>query len=270
MLGAIIGDIVGSRYEHQGDKTKDFEFFTDECFFTDDSVLTLAVAKALMETYKCSHYPSDLFFKVLGANSTRYLRKLGSLYQDRGFGGMFHNWLREDDPKPYFSWGNGAAMRVSPVGFIATDEEQVVNLSAAVTWVTHNHPEGIKGAEATAMAVYLARNGASKDDIKKRIETEYYALDFTIDEIRDSFEFDLSCWGTVPQAIEAFLESTSFEDAIRIAISLGGDSDTIGAITGGIAEAYYGIPKEMQLEAISYLTEDLLVIYREWLMSEFY
>ena len=169
-----------------------------------------------------------------------------------------------DQPKPYNSYGNGAAMRISPVGFVAHTEDEAIRLSKTVTAVTHSHDEGIKGAEATVVAIFMARQGSSKSEIREKISREYYPLNFTIDEIRPTYQFNETCQETVPQAIDCFLESDSFEDAIRTAISLGGDSDTIAAITGAIAEAYYGIPDAIQNKALSYLDDSLLPIFQEW------
>ena len=250
MLGAIIGDIAGSRFEFHNRKRKDFDLFAPGCRPTDDSVMTLAVAAALMEA------------GALDSRAVKWMQRLGRSYPDSGFGGMFYRWLQSDDPQPYGSYGNGAAMRVSPVGFYARSEDEVKRLSHAVTAVSHNHPEAFKGAEATAMAVYLARTGADMAAIRERIERDYYKIDFTLDEIRPAYT--LSCQGSVPQALEAFFESTSFEDAIRNAISIGGDSDTIAAITGGIAEAYYGIPTDIAMAGEQYLDEALRDILNHW------
>ena len=249
MLGAIIGDIIGSRFEFANIFTKDFELFEPACTFTDDSVMTLAVACALLDS---KADPSNLSSQAVG-----YMRHFGrDLYPGRGYGNMFLQWLISSEPKPYNSWGNGAAMRVSPCGFFGESIEEVKLLSQKVTEVTHNHPEGIKGAEATAVAVYLARTGKSILEIKKYICDNYYKIDFTLDEIRPTYRFYSSCQRTVPQALEAFFESTSYEDAIRNAISIGGDSDTIGAITGAVAEAYYGIPKKIKDEGMKYLDDN--------------
>jgi len=177
---------------------------------------------------------------------------------------MFRKWIFDDDPVPYNSYGNGAAMRVSPCGFTAKTEDEAKLLSRKVTEITHNHPEGLKGAEATTIAIFLARNGVKINDIKERIEKDYYPLDFTLDSIRSSYKFNETCQETVPQAIRAFIESVSFEDAIRNAISIGGDSDTLAAITGGIAEAYYGIPPDLKEMALDFLNSELLRYYNEW------
>jgi len=178
---------------------------------------------------------------------------------------MFYRWVFSNDPRPYNSFGNGAAMRISPAEFAARTEKEAISLSETITAVTHNHPEGLKGAEATVTAIYMARQGMTKNDIRDRITKVYYPLDFTIDEIRPSYRFNETCQETVPQAIEAFLESDSFEDAVRTAISLGGDSDTLAAITGAIAEAYYGVPDWIRDRALSYLDDDLRAIYDEWI-----
>ena len=256
MLGAIIGDIAGSRFEFNNIRSKDFDLFGEGCRVTDDSIMTLAVAKAILA---CN---GD--WERLGENAVKYMREIGRKYPDCGFGGMFRKWVFSGNPDPYNSFGNGAAMRVSPCGFIAQTEEDAKLLSRKVTEVTHNHPEGLKGAEAVSVAIFLARNGSTKNEITERIVKDYYALGFTLDSIRETYQFNETCQGTVPQAIMAFLESVSFEDAIRNAISIGGDSDTIAAITGSIAEAYYGVPFDLKCKAQSYLDRDLRGYYREW------
>jgi ADP-ribosyl-[dinitrogen reductase] hydrolase len=192
------------------------------------------------------------------------MREIGRKYPDCGFGGMFRKWVFGDNPKPYNSFGNGAAMRISPCGFIAGTEEEAILLSRKVTEVTHNHPEGLKGAQAVSVAIFMARNGAAKNEIEERMEKDYYDLDFTLDGIREDYEFNETCQGTVPQAIVAFLESASFEDAVRNAVSIGGDSDTLAAITGSIAEAFYGVPSDLKSRALTYLDRELLDIYEEW------
>ena len=262
MLGAIVGDIVGSIYEFHNIKTKDFELFSDDCFFTDDSIMTIAIAKAILV---CKGNYTNLSDKAI-----YYMKKIGRQYPYCGYGGRFFDWIFSDDSDAYNSFGNGAAMRVSCCGDIANSIEEAKDLSKKVTAITHDHPEGIKGAEATSVAIYLARHGKSKDEIRNYINKYYYDLDFTLDEIRQDYKFDETCQGTVPQAIECFLESTDFEDAIRNAISIGGDSDTMGAITGGIAEAFYGIPDDIREEAVSYLDyelEDILDEFEKKLLS---
>ena len=270
MIGAIIGDIVGSRFEFNNHRSKEFELFTDECNVTDDSIMTIAVAKAIMETGKNLKLLSNdsknnyYYYKLLKSMTIRYMQKIGRKYPHCGYGGMFGQWIFSDNPKPYYSFGNGAAMRISPVGFIAPTEDEARKLSETITAVTHNHKEGIKGAEATVISIYMAKHGASKEEIRQKINEDYYNLNFTIDEIRDTYEFNETCQETVPQAIVAFLESDSFEDAIRTAISVGGDSDTLAAITGSIAEAYYGVPEDIKEKALTYLDTELRSIYDEW------
>lgn len=252
MLGAVIGDIAGSRFEWNNCRAKDFELFTRECKVTDDSIMTLAIARAITA---CR---GD--YTALGARAVESMRALGGAYPNSGYGGMFRGWLHADDPQPYNSYGNGAAMRVSPCGFAADGLEEAILLSRQVTEVTHNHPEGLRGAEATTAAIWLARQKESMAGIRAFISRYYYPLDFALDDIRDTYAFDESCQGTVPQAITAFLESADFEDAIRNAISIGGDSDTVAAITGGIAQAYYGVPGAIRARALPYLDETLLGI----------
>ena len=242
MLGAVIGDMVGSIYEWDNIKKKDFPFFSSECFPTDDSIMTIAVAKAILENYGQ--------FEGLKNKTIEWIQKIGRQYPNCGYGGRFKKWIRSDEPKPYLSFGNGSAMRVSACGWAGDSLEEVQKLSYAVTVITHDHPQGLKGAEATACTIFLARTGHSKDEIRAFIEENYYELDITLDEIRPFYHFDVTCQGTVPYAIRAFLESDSFEDAIRNAISIGGDSDTLAAITGSIAEAFYGIPDELREQAI--------------------
>ena len=240
MYGAFIGDIVGSKYEFNNIKTKSFPLFSRGCDYTDDSVMTAAVAKAIMlsreEQYKGgskSFY--DTLIEVMQDFGRRYPNPTGA------YGGMFAGWLRQKDPQPYNSFGNGFAMRVSPCGLAAVSLREVQITARISAGVTHNHPEGIKGAEAVSSAIFLAKCGKSKEEIKKYISDNYYDLDFALDSIRDAYSFDGSCQGTVPQALIAFFESVSFEDAVRNAISIGGDSDTIGAITGSVAWVYYAV-----------------------------
>lgn len=252
MLGAIIGDIVGSRFEWNNIKTKDFEFMNYHCNITDDSVMSLAIAKAILEC--------DDQYRRIEIYAVKIMQELGRKYPDAGYGSNFYAWLHEDNPKPYNSYGNGAAMRVSACGFAAKSLEEAKELAVKVTEVSHNHPESLKAAEAVASAVYMAMHGSNMLEIQDYITKNYYKIDFTLDSIRDSYKFDVSCQGSVPQAFAAFFESTSFEDAIRNAISIGGDSDTIGAITGSLAEAYYGIPVDIRKLGLTYLKEDLLKI----------
>ena len=251
MLGAIIGDISGSRFEWNNIKTKEFELLTHYCHPTDDSNMTLAIAQAILQ--------SKGNMKNLAEKAVASMRELGKKYP-RGYGGGFKRWILSTDPKPYNSWGNGSAMRVSPCAWAASSMEEALKMSDTVTEVTHNHPEGVKGARAVTAAIFMARQGASILEIRDHIHETYYPLDFTLDQIRPSYEFDVSCQGSVPQAIEAFLESTSFEDTIRNAISIGGDSDTIAAIAGSIAEAYYGIPSDLRKHALTFLDKTQLDI----------
>lgn len=264
MIGAIIGDIAGSRFEFNNHRSKEFDLLTDSCCVTDDSIMTLAVARAILEASKAMPSGRDGFYAALSELTVKYLREIGRRYPRCGFGGRFYRWIFSDNPQPYNSFGNGAAMRISPAGFIAKTEREAVRLSQTITAVTHNHAEGIKGAEATTVAIMMARRGALKSEIRQRIARDYYPLEFTIDEIRPTYRHYASCQETVPQAIEAFLESDSFEDAIRTAISLGGDSDTLAAITGSIAEAYYGVPANLKEAALGYLDDELRAIYDEW------
>lgn len=248
MKGAIIGDIVGSVYEWDNIKIKDFPFLSEQCFFTDDTVMTVAVAEGLLNGGTADNFVDAM-------------KKFGRLFPKAGYGGYFKGWLRSDSQAPYNSWGNGSAMRVSPVGWWFNSLEEVEAGAETSAAVTHNHPEGIKGAQATAGAIFLARNGASKTDIKDYVIQRYgYDLHRTLDAIRPHYEFNESCQGSVPEALIAFLESDGFEDAIRNAISIGGDSDTIAAIAGGIAEAAYGIPDEIASRAASYLSAPLLEV----------
>lgn len=249
MIGAIIGDIVGSVYEFRSIKTKEFPLFDEECRLTDDSIMTIAVAKALIKTKK---EDSDLEKEVV-----KEMLEWGRKYPFAGYGGNFVLWLTEDNPKPYNSYGNGSAMRVSACGFYAKSLDEALDWAESSARVSHNHYEGIKGAKATAAAIFFAKSGKSKEYIKDYIEKEFYVLSESVDEIRKYYEFDVTCQGTVPPALQCFLESESFEDAIRNAISLGGDSDTLACITGGIAEAFYGVPDELKMKAYRYFDDDV-------------
>jgi len=255
MIGAILGDIAGSIYEFDNIKTMDFPLFGPGTEYTDDSILSIAVAEWILR----GDISGEVLIPILKSYVRRYPNPMGS------YGCGFLTWAGRDVSKPYGSFGNGAAMRVSPIGwaFSTLDEtELVASISASIT---HNHPEGIKGAKATAAAIYLARSGKDKDKIKDYVESAYrYNLSQHCEDIRPSYAFDSSCQGTVPQAIVAFLDSNSFEDALRLAVSLGGDSDTLTCITGGIAEAYYGVPAEMRIEALQRLPADLESIVNEF------
>jgi len=244
IIGAIAGDIIGSIYEWHNVKTTEFPLFTNLSDFTDDSVLTLATMEAIY---------GDGDFE-------NYYYKFGKKYEGRGYGGGFSKWLQNGDMKPYNSWGNGSAMRVSPIGWAFGSLEETLQQAKFSAEVTHNHPEGIKGAQAVAGCIFLARTGKSKAEIKTFVETTFgYYLDRTIDQIRPLYKFDASCQGSVPEAIIAFLESKDFESSIRLGISLGGDSDTIACITGGISEAFYReVPIEIQEQVKKLLPWELL------------
>lgn len=256
MYGAILGDIIGSPFEFdRGDKTKDFKLFSRRSHFTDDSVMTLAVCEALLKVGQ------DATVKEIEDAVISSMQSWGRRYPHAGYGGYFRRWLTACHPEPYNSFGNGSAMRVSAAGWLYDSLEKTRTVAKATANVTHNHPEGIKGAEATASAIFMARNGSSKEEIKKYIENEFhYDLNRTLDEIRPSYHMDETCQKTVPEAIIAFLEATDFEDAIRNAVSLGGDTDTLGAITGSIAEAYYGIPEWLMTECRKRTNKDMRVV----------
>lgn len=251
MTGAIAGDIIGSVYEFDNIKTTDFPLFTNESDYTDDTIMTVAVADWLLN----------------GGDLAKVMQRYGREYPypTGGYGGRFSGWLREKDPLPYNSWGNGSAMRVSAVGWMFDSLEKTLEVAKETAIVTHNHPEGIKGAQATAAAIYLARTGKSKQDIKQYIETTFsYDLGRTCDEIRPFYRFNESCQGTVPEAIIAFLDSSDFENAIRLAVSLGGDSDTLACITGGIAEAFYGIPEDIERQVYDKLPGTFQKVIKEF------
>lgn len=253
MYGAILGDIIGSPFEFdRGDKTKDFKLFSRRSHFTDDSVMTLAVCEALLKVGQ------DAAVKEIEDAVITSMQSWGRRYPHEGYGGYFRHWLTARHPEPYNSFGNGSAMRVSAAGWLYDSLEKTRVVAKATANVTHNHPEGIKGAEATASAIFMARNGSSKEEIKKYIENEFhYDLNRTLDEIRPSFHMDETCQKTVPEAITAFLEARDFEDAIRNAVSLGGDTDTLGAITGSIAEAYFGISETLISECRNRINKDM-------------
>ena len=255
MWGAILGDIIGSRFEHVNCRKKDFTLFSSVNRFTDDTLMTLAVAKALC---RCGRGTDE----ELRDETIRCMRIMGAKYPVAGWGLQFDRWLRSKDPQPYNSYGNGAAMRISSVGEYARSAEEVRRLSRIVTGVSHNHPEGLKGAECVAMCVYLAVNGASKDEICRFIAAEYYPeiTALSVKVLSKTYTFNESCQGTVPQAIVCFLEGEDFEDTIRNAVSIGGDSDTVAAIAGSIAEAYFGIPEDMIEMAKIYLDDDLVLL----------
>lgn len=247
MKGAIIGDIVGSVYEFHNIKTKDFPLFSQRSRFTDDTVMTVAVAMGLITA---NNEDCDLTEAL-----TESMHDYGNRYPHRGYGGRFRHWLRAADPQPYNSWGNGAPMRCSSAGWVAGTAEKAFELGMYTAGPTHNHPEAMKAAGLTSMLIWHARHGMNKAELRSVAE-KWYALP-VLDEIREDYSFDVSCAGTMPVALSAFFESVSFEDAIRNAISIGGDSDTIAAITGSLAEAFYGVPEELWQQAEQYLSEEL-------------
>lgn len=250
MIGAIAGDIIGSVFEQHPIKSRNFPLFIQSSRFTDDTVLTVAIANAILHQ----------------RDYAMVLKSYGRRYPTAGYGMSFFNWMQSDDPRPYNSWGNGSAMRVSSVGFAFDSIRKVLNEAKKTASVTHNHPEGIKGAQATALAIFLARQGADKSDIRSHISDRFqYNLGRSLDDIRPHYTFDVSCQGSVPESIIAFLESKDFEDAVRLAVSLGGDSDTMASIAGGIAQAYYRyIPLPIIEEVRRRLPEPFLQIIEQF------
>ncbi|MDY2919901.1 MAG: ADP-ribosylglycohydrolase family protein [Lentihominibacter sp.] len=255
MYGAILGDMIGAPYEFdRGDKSKDFPLFIRESEFTDDTVMTIAVAEALMDT--AGGTDDEVRAAVVSC-----MQRWGHKYPYAGYGGRFIGWLDEENPQPYGSFGNGSAMRVSAAGWLYETMEETRKYAGLSAEVTHNHPEGIKGAESTAAAIYIARNGGSKDEIRDYIVNEFgYDLSRTCDEIRPDYYHVESCQETVPEAITAFLEGTDFEDVIRTAVSLGGDCDTLTCIAGSIAEAFYGVPDDIKQECRNRLPKEILEV----------
>lgn len=246
MIGAIAGDVIGSVYEHQPIKTKDFPLFDANSRFTDDTVLTVAIAEALLE----------------GRSYIDTLKSYTCMYPNAGYGRHFLRWALSDHDHPYNSWGNGSAMRVSPVGSARDSVDDVLEEARRSAVVTHDHPEGIKGAQATALAVYFGRKKVSKENVRHKIQSRFgYNLKRQIDQIRPDYHFDVSCQGSVPEALIAFLESHDFEDAIRNAVSLGGDSDTLACIAGAVAEAYYGgLPEVIEKQVRARLPAQFLTV----------
>jgi ADP-ribosylglycohydrolase len=251
MIGAIAGDIIGSVFEWHNIKTTEFQLIDPKSFFTDDSVLTIALADSIL-----SDTPYEILLKDYYRN-----------YPHAGYGGMFHKWALSKESNPYNSFGNGAAMRISPVGFAYSTLDEVLARAEEFTAITHNHPEGIRGAKATAAAIFLARTGNDRDQIRDYIQMHFdYDLSRRLDDIRPLYTFDETCQGTVPEAIIAFLESTSYENAIRLAISLGGDSDTLACITGGIAQAFYGeVPAAIEKMVYQRLDKPLAEVTRKFM-----
>ncbi len=259
MLGALAGDIVGSVYEWKNIKTKDFPLVRPDCRMTDDSVMTAAVAAALMAAGK-----EDL--PAFQEELVQRMQWLGRRNLGLGYGPRFERWILSDDPQPYGSLGNGSGMRVSPVAWAAESLEECLALAEASAAVTHNHPDGIAGAKAVAGAVYLARMGESKQAIRDFVKG-YYPLNFTLDQIREGYQFDVSCAGSVPQAIEAFLEAEDFEDALRNAVSIGGDSDTIACMAGAVAAAYFGVPREIREQILPLIDGDVRNVYDSFIQQ---
>ena len=250
IIGAIAGDIIGSRFEFDPIKSKDFNLFSKVSTFTDDTVMTLAIANWLCVNKDSKH--------VLINN----LKYFGNKYPNAGYGRSFGQWLLQDSPEAYGSWANGSAMRVSPCAWVANSLEEAQDLAKKSAIVTHDHPEGIKGALATVDAIYLARIGASKEEIKEHVEVRYeYDLNRSIDEIRPYYKFDVSCAGSVPESIICFLEANDFEDTIRNAVSLGGDADTQAAIAGSIASAFWEVPRNIAYKSIHRLDYRLLNVF---------
>ena len=249
MIGAIVGDVVGSRFEFHNHRDKEFPLFTNSCKVTDDSIMTTAIAIAVMD-YKEHGRP-------LNEAAVHWMRRIGQPYKNAGYGGRFAQWMYSSNPKPYNSFGNGAAMRVSACAWAADTMADAIEMSDEVTKVTHNHPEGIKGARAITAAIFMARTGYSKDEIYEFIDQNYYSLDKTVDKIRETLQFNETCQVTVPVAIQCFYESEDFEDCLRLAISVGGDSDTIAAIACSIAEAYYGVPENIREKVLTFVPQQL-------------
>lgn len=254
MIGAIIGDIIGSRHEFNNTRHKNFELFTSDSTFTDDTVLTIATAQSLLTNM----------------NFEYHYRSFARAYPGRAYGIMFSKWVSSSSMGPYNSYGNGSAMRVSPVAYFSKSTDQVLKLASATALPTHNHPEGVKGAQATAMAIFLALQGRTTEDIKHYIADAFcYNMNFKLDDIREDFQFDETCQGTVPAALQAVFESISYEDAIRNAISIGGDSDTIACIAGGFAEAVWGVPDDLKLKVNEFLPPEFLKISKQFYSSIF-
>lgn len=260
MYGAILGDIIGSRFEFdRGGWTKDFELFTPECSFTDDSVMTIAVAEALIDAGR------DASVEDIEKACTMSMQKWGRKYPNAGYGGRFIGWLYEDNPKSYNSWGNGSAMRVAAAGWLYDSIERTREVARATANVSHNHPEGLKGAECTAVVIFLGRMGSSKEEIKEYVSREFeYDISKTVDEIRPLHKHDESCMDALPKALVSFFEGGSFEDVVRNAVSLGGDTDTIAAIAGAMAEGMYGVPDDLKEECIRRIPDEMVEVIRRF------
>lgn len=263
MYGAIIGDIVGSRFEFdQGSKSREFEFFTRENDFTDDTVMSIAVAEALLDAGK------DADEKTVKECLIKSMKKWGKKYPHAGYGARFIHWVLSDDPKPYGSYGNGSGMRVSPAGWLYDSIERTREVARWTAEVTHNHPEGVKGAESVAAAMFMARTRASKEEIKAYLEKEFgYDLSRTLDEIRSTYKHVEDCMRTMPEAFTCFLEANSYEECIRNVMYIGGDTDTLGAIAGAVAEAMWGVPESFVKQAKEYLPEEIIEVVNRFLME---
>ena len=263
MYGAILGDMIGAPYEFdQGDKTKDFELFDKKqrVRYTDDSAMSLAIAKAIMNV------GLDADEASMKAEFIACMQNIGNRYAQWEYGGRFARWLASENPQPYGSFGNGSAMRVSSIGWFFDTLERTREVARWSAEVTHNHPEGVKGAESVAAAIYMARHGATKEEIKQYVVSNFgYDLSRTCDEIRPTYHHVESCQETVPEAFAAFLEGNDFEDVIRTAVSLGGDCDTLTCIAGGMAEAYFGVPEQFKMECIKRLPEEFNTILKEFI-----
>ena len=271
MYGAILGDMIGKPYEfHRAVKDRNFELFNKRSVFSDDSVMTIAVAEALLKVtagrsrgFTTEDPEIENRFKEILIDS---LKKWGRKYPDAGYGGRFMAWLLSDKREPYNSYGNGSAMRVSAAGYVSDDLETTIKVAAWTAEVTHNHHEGVKGAEAVAACIFMARTGCTKEEIKEYVEsTFHYDLSRTVDEIKPGYSFDVSCQGSVPESIICFLEADSFESAVRNAVYLGGDTDTMGAIAGSIAEAYYGVPESLKEECRKRVTPEMLEVLTKFM-----
>ena len=250
ILGAIIGDVVGSRFEWENMRSKDFELFDFDCKFTDDSVMTCAIA----DSFVSGRFESK--------DVAKSMRSWYHKHPNRGYGGYFRKWCNNENAGPYNSWGNGSAMRTSSVAYFANTLEECVELATRCASVTHNHPEGIKGAVAISVVIWMAKHGKTKDEIREYIEKNYYSLDYDYEELVLNNNFNESCEKTAPVCIYCFLIGNDFEDCIRTAISIGGDTDTIGCIVGSMAEAYYGIPDEIKSKVLKYISRDMYILLK--------
>ena len=260
MYGAIIGDIVGSKFEFdRGNRSRDFELFTGDDDYTDDTIMTIAVAEALLAA------GADADEETVKSELILSMKHWGQKYPDAGYGARFYGWVLSADPKPYGSFGNGSAMRVSPAGWLYDSMERTREVARWTAEVTHNHPEGVKGAESVAAAIYMARNKATKEEIREYIAKEFkYNLSRSLDEIRPGYHHVEDCMRTVPEALECFFEADCFESTLRNVAYIGGDTDTLGAIAGAIAEAFWGVPDEIVAKAKGYLPSEVIAVAEKW------